>query len=147
MLSILFHRTHDKDFQGVNFSKAYLIQKKYAKSKLADDAAFGLAECRRKAGKLDKAAELYVAFLGKFPGSEYVPLVKFRLAEFKRVAGDTQAARKLYQGARADIARMVAEGLKKKPPIKREDISPEMRRVLEVSKDRVMEMSKARVAQ
>jgi len=126
-----------------NFNK---IQKKYARSKLADDAAFGLAECRRRALKLDAASKLYAEFLEKHPRSEYAPLAKFRLAEIKRVAGDTEAAGKLYKAALDDISRMVAEGLKKKPPISRDEISPEIRRVLELSRDRMMEMRRARMS-
>lgn len=77
-----------------NFGK---IQKEYGKSKLADDAAFGLAECSRLAGKFDEAARAYEEFLKKHPRSELVPQATFRLAEFKRLAGNEKEARRLYE--------------------------------------------------
>jgi TolA-binding protein len=120
-----------------NFSK---IQKKYAKSKLADDAAFGLAECRRRDYKLDEAAKLYAEFIKKFPDSEHVPLATFRLAELKRFAGKSEEAAKLYKDVRSSLTKYIAERLKLDPKVTREDISPDVRRALELSESRLKEM-------
>jgi TolA-binding protein len=126
-----------------NFTK---IQKRFSNSKLADDADFALAECRRREMKLGEAARLYAQFIAKYPGSEYIPLAKFRLAELKRVGGDEDGAVRLYREVQESVARLVERARTENPNRTRADISPELRQCLEISRARVMEMTRARQA-
>ncbi|MHC4916072.1 MAG: tetratricopeptide repeat protein [Planctomycetota bacterium] len=124
-----------------NFSK---IQKQFSNSKLADDADFALAECRRREMKLGEAARLYAQFIAKYPGSEYIPLAKFRLAELKRVGGDEDGAVRLYREVQESVAQLVEKRMKENPNLTRADISPELRQCLEISRARTMEMTRVR---
>ena len=81
-----------------------VILKRYSGSKLADDAAFGLAECRRLGGKFDDAAEAYESFVKNYSRSELVPRARFQLAEFKRLSGNEKQARRLYEAVIAGKA-------------------------------------------
>lgn len=92
------------------------IQTEYAKSKLVDDAAFGLAECSRFAGRFDEAAAAYEEFLKKHPRSDLAAQATFRLAEFKRLAGNEKEARRLYESVIAGTG-------------KKEGLSAELRRM------------------
>ncbi len=103
------------------------IQERYQDSKLVDDAAFGLAECSRFAGKFDEAAAAYEEFLKKYPRSELVPQATFRLAEFKRLAGDEKEARRLYQSVIAGTG-------------KKEGLSAEIRRMRGLAARRLEEL-------
>ncbi len=111
------------------------IIKKYPKSKLADDAEFGTAECRRRQLELKQAAGLYEAFIKKHPRSELAPAARFRLAELKRVAGQEGEAGRLYREVRAELDRRAAGGKG------RGKLSPEMQRFRDIADSRLKEMA------
>ena len=125
------------DAQG-NFAK---IQEEYSGSKVADDAAFGLAECRRLAGKIDKAAELYADFIVKYPQSELAPRARFHLAEIKHISGQDEEARRLYESVlsslrgSADPAHQQQQG-----QIDRPQLPAELRRCRDISARRLEEL-------
>jgi TolA-binding protein len=101
------------------------IARDFPQAKLADDAAFGLAECRRRAGKLDEAVRLYSEFLERHPDSELAPRARFMLAELKRVAGLDAEARELYVRVRQQL----------------KELPPELKRCLEATEARLKEMA------
>ncbi len=84
------------------------IRDRYSRSKLVDDAAFGIAECRRLSGRFDEAAAAYRSFLVEFPQSDLAPRAKFRLAGFVALAGREDEARRLYEAVVADVDRVEA---------------------------------------
>jgi len=98
----------------------------HPKSKLADDAAFGLAEVCRLSGRLDEAAKAYQSFLKEHPDSELALRARFQLAEFKRLSGNEKEARGLYESVIAAPAR------KGEPP--------ELRRARTLAKRRLQEL-------
>jgi TolA-binding protein len=120
------------------------IARDFPQAKLADDAAFGLAECRRRAGKLDEAVRLYSEFLERHPDSELAPRARFMLAELKRVAGLDAEARELYVRVRQQLKEMSTEVVRmgKGPSVVRQkELPPELKRCLEATEARLKEMA------
>lgn len=109
------------------------LLEKHPRSRLADEAAFQLAECLRRQGKLTEAAKAYEAFVGRYPEGELAARARFQLAEFRRLAGDEPAARKLYEAV---------AGL---PEAK--DAGEELRRCRALAARRLEELGAGRAAQ
>jgi len=126
-------------FKAAGKSFAEII-KKYPRSKLADDAEFGAAECRRRQLELKEAAGLYATFIKKHPKSELAPAARFRLAELKRVAGQEGEAARLYREVRTELDRRSAAGKGKGK------LPPEMRRFRDISEGRLREIHARRAA-
>ena len=106
------------------------ILKDYSKSRLADDAAFGLAEVHRLSGRLDEAVKAYQNFIKKHADSELALRARFQLAEFERLSGNEKEARRLYEA-------VVAAPARKGEP-------PELRRARTLAKRRLQELGAPR---
>jgi TolA-binding protein len=120
------------------------LVREHADTKLADDAAFALAECRRRAGKLDEAMRLYSAFLDKYPDSEHAPRARFMLAELKRFAGMDAEALELYARVAKqleEMSRRVEHIGKRGPRVVKVKLSPELERLRQVTAARLTEMA------
>lgn len=80
--------TQDRNFENIDYQIAYLLETKsndferairayydfidlYPKSKLIDEAGYGLARCYEKVGNTNQALADYSSFLRKFPASSY----------------------------------------------------------------------------
>lgn len=103
------------------------IKKEFSNTKLADDAAFGLAECARLAGKLTEASAAYEFFLRDYPQSGHAAMACFHLGAFKQMTGDEAMARRLY-----DRVLALTE--------KEAGLTPELRRIRRLSTRRLEEL-------